>query len=65
MQADIEFDTFACAAEAWHLRVSASTPVVLLAAASTLPPVLLAMFGSRMFDRNVLRLVAQGLGRVK
>jgi hypothetical protein len=39
-------------------------PVAALAlpAASSAPPVLSAMFGSRLFDQRVLELVAQGLG---
>jgi len=50
-------------AEALYLRAAASAPVALAAAsASSAPPVLSAMFGSRLFDQRVLRLVAQGLG---
>ena len=67
-------DTGACAA-AWtemetsedslYLR-AASSPVALAAAsASSAPPVLSAMFGSRLFDQRVLGLVAQALAKMK
>ena len=60
--AEIEFESFVYA-EALYLRAAASAPVALAAAsASSAPPVLSAMFGSRLFDQRVLGLVAQGLG---
>ena len=77
--ASIELESFVCA-EALYMRAaapsaspSASPPVDLAsvvieasAASSSAPaPVVLsAMFGSRLFDQRVLRLVAQALGQL-